>query len=225
VKDKIINIFKGIVNDKKKLLLILGIVLCVIIIVLIGSMFFNKDELIGVTRNPDGEKIKEEYINLNGTKDDKGKLYPEVNIPSNNILKYISVNEILRMFEEDGDTVIFIGSSKNLYSRSVIEVLCDSAISSELDVIYYLDIEKEMEGYDELVKLLGDRFVVKENGKKKLYVPSVIFVVDGSIVSHNKGTLFSHEDPYIELDKDQKEGLSEIYKYGIRDVIDAKKYN
>jgi len=224
VKDKIINIFKGIVDDKKKLFLILGIIL-IILIVLIGSMFFNKDELIGVTRNPDGEKIKEEYVKLNGTKDDKGKLYPEVNIPSYNIFKYISVNEILRMFEEDGDAVIFIGSYKDLYSRSVIEVLCDSASSSELDVIYYLDVKEDIDGYDELVKVLGDRFVVKDSKKKKLYVPSVIFVVDGSIVSHNKGTLFSHEDPYIELDKDQKEGLSEIYKYGIRDVIDAKKYS
>ena len=53
--------------------------------------------------------------------------------------------------------------------------------------------------------------------ENRIYAPLVIFVVDGSIVSHNKGTLFSHDDPYMELDKDQKEGLSEIYNYGIRD--------
>lgn len=220
MKNKIINVFKGIVNDKKKLFLLLGIVM--IIVVIIIFIIFNNDDLIGVTRNPDGERIKEEYVKLNGVEDDNGKLYPEVNIPSYNILKYISVRDILRLFEDDGDAVIFFGYPKSLYSRSVIEVLCDSALSTKLDVIYYLDIEKEMDGYDDLVKILGDKFLDDEN---RIYAPLVIFVVDGSIVSHNKGTLFSHDDPYMELDKDQKEGLSEIYKYGIRDVLNAKKYN
>jgi len=53
--------------------------------------------------------------------------------------------------------------------------------------------------------------------------PLVIFVANGRVVSYNKGTLFSQEDPYTELDKSQVEGLSEIYKYGIRDVVDSIK--
>lgn len=221
MKDKMINVFKNIVNDKKKLFLVLGIVI-ILTVIIVFIFTFGNDILIGVTRNPDGERIKKEYVKLNGVEDDNGKLYPEVNIPSYNILKYINVNEILRLFENDGDAVIFFGYPKNLYSRSVIEVLCNSALSTDLDVIYYLDIEKEFDGYDDLVKILGDKFLNDEN---KIYAPLVIFVVDGSIVSHNKGTLFSHEDPYMELDKYQIEGLSEIYKYGIRDVLNAKKYN
>ncbi len=50
-------------------------------------------------------------------------------------------------------------------------------------------------------------------------MPTVLFIVNGEVASSNVGTLFSQEDPYVELDKDQVFGLSEIYSYGIRDVI------
>ena len=50
-------------------------------------------------------------------------------------------------------------------------------------------------------------------------------MADGQIVSYNKGTLFSQEDPYTELDASQIQGLSEIYRYGIRDVLEAMKNN
>ena len=53
------------------------------------------------------------------------------------------------------------------------------------------------------------------------FVPLVIFVVDGNIVSYNKGTIFSQDDPYKELNKSQIQGLSEIYKYGINDVVNG----
>ena len=46
-------------------------------------------------------------------------------------------------------------------------------------------------------------------------------MVNGNVVSYNKGTLFSQEDPYVELDDYQVEGLSEIYRYGINDVLDS----
>ena len=41
--------------------------------------------------------------------------------------------------------------------------------------------------------------------------------------SDNKGTIFSHIDPYTSLDMYQKEGLEEIYRYGIDGVLSAIK--
>ena len=52
-------------------------------------------------------------------------------------------------------------------------------------------------------------------------VDLVLFVVDGQIVSYNIGTLFSQENPYIPLDDSQVQGLSEIYRYGINDVLSS----
>ena len=72
-----------------------------------------------------------------------------------------------------------------------------------------------------MLNVLGDEFIDTSNGERKVYSPLVIFVADGKIVSYNKGTLFSQEDPYNELDASQIQGLSEIYRYGIRDVLNA----
>ena len=51
----------------------------------------------------------------------------------------------------------------------------------------------------------------------------VMFIVNGNIVSYNKGTLFSQTDPFVMLDSSQAMGLSEIYQYGINDVIESIK--
>ena len=90
----------------------------------------------------------------------------------------------------------------------------------DIDNILYLDIENNDKRYGELLEKLGDAFVDPDNSEK-IYSPLVIFIVDGNIVSYQKGTLFSQEDPYVELDKSQVDGLSEIYRYGIQDVING----
>ena len=94
-------------------------------------------------------------------------------------------------------------------------MLCEAAEGTELDTIYYLDVNKDID-YSSLIDKLRDDFITDDN---KILSPLVIFVVDGEVVSHNKGTLFSQEDPYIELDDSQIEGLKEIYSYGINDVL------
>ena len=148
------------------------------------------------------------------------KKYPEVKLPSNNILRYSDVNEISNIFKDKGNGVIYFGFSTCLYCRSAIEVLCEEAKDTKLDKIYYLDTSK-VEDYGEMLGYLDDKFLTDE--KNNVYSPLVIFVVRGQIVSYAKGTLFSQEDPYVELDKSQIEGLGEIYRYGIRDVLDGKK--
>ena len=131
-------------------------------------------------------------------------------------------------------------------------MLIDIAYESELDVIYYIDMEEvwdeykldengkvvktkeASEDYYELLDLLGDELVYNyklksSNGKeiavgvKRIEVPLVIFMTNGRVSSYNKGTLFSQEDPLVEMDESQKKGLGEIYYYGIRDVVTAKK--
>jgi len=215
--DKIKKIFK-----EKKLLLIIASVVIILIISLI-IILSNNEPLIGSVKNPDGEKFKNEYEKLNEELTEDGKNYPEVKLPENNLIKYSTTKEILSIFENQKDAVIYFGFPTCLYCRSAIEVLCNTAKNTELKTIYYLDIETKDKDHDKLLKTLGDELVKTKKGKKELVAPLVIFVANGRVVSYNKGTLFSQEDPYTELDKSQVEGLSEIYKYGIRDVVDSIK--
>jgi len=216
-----INKIKGIFSNRQNILIFVGILVFIIVCILMVVLLFNKNGVTNIAGSSDAERIKEEYESLNGKKDDGGKVYPEVKLPTNNILKYTNIQKVLDVIEYGEDAVIYIGYSTCLYCRGAIEVLCNTASFTELDVIYYLDIDEDDDKYDELVNVLGDEFVINENNKNKLYVPLVLFVADGRIVSYKKGTLDTHEDPYTKLDKYQVEGLGEIYKYGIMDVLNS----
>ena len=121
------EILKKLVKDKKKMLLIIFVLVVVIVLVVLLITMLGKGELIGGITNPDGKKIKNEYESLNAEVNEEGKNYPEVKQPSNNIMKYTTISEILNLFETNGDAVIYFGISTCLYWRSAIQILCDVA--------------------------------------------------------------------------------------------------
>lgn len=210
---------KKILDSKyRNYILIIGIV--IIVLTIIGSTYALSEV---VFKKSDNERIVDQYENLNNVASEDGKKYPRVDISDYDNMKYISIDSVLDIFENNKDAVIYFGYPTCLYCRTAIQVLVDTAKNTELDTLYYLDVENRLDKYDDLLKVLGDNFVVEENGVKEVYSPLVIFVAKGQIVSYNKGTLFSQEDPYKELDKSQIEGLSEIYRYGIRDVVESQK--
>lgn len=212
---------KEILKEKKLLVIIISVFVILVVGILLITL--NKDALQGTAKSPDEVKFKDEYEKLNEEVTEDGKKYPEVKLPENNLIKYSTTKDILNIFENKEDAVIYFGFPTCLYCRSAIQVLCDTAKNTELETIHYLDVEEKDENHNKLLNTLGDELVKTDNGKKELVAPLVIFVANGRVVSYNKGTLFSQEDPYTELDASQKEGLSEIYKYGIRDVVDSIK--
>lgn len=210
-----LNNFINFIKKYKIQSLCVGLVIILIIVIILVTMLLRGRGLISITRNPDGEKFKEEYESLNDDTSEEGKTYPKVEIPANNIMKYTDTKEVLSIFKDRGNAVIYFGYPECLYCRSAIGVLLDVAATTKLDVIYYLDVKEEDSLYNELLNTLGKEFTVDN----KIYVPLVVFVVDGTIQSYNKGTLFSQDDPYVEMDASQIKGLSEIYYYGINDVL------
>lgn len=216
--------FNDLLKNKKKLWLLIGGVIIIIALIVFLIMYLSNGSKTNNIINYDGRKIAKEYESLNNKDNEDGKKYPTVNIPSNNVLKYSSSEEILKIFENGSDAVVYFGYATCLYCRTAIQVLCDTAKNTELDAIYYLDVYEKDNKYDELLNMLGDELVENTDGKKNIISPLVIFIVDGKVASYNKGTLFSQDDPYIELDNSQIKGLSEIYRYGIKDVLESKKF-
>lgn len=212
---------KKILNNKKLLLTIA--ILLIVAIIVFCALLLNEKKLVINIINQDGIQIQNEFEVLNDTNDDEGRKYPEVDIPKDNILEYTTISEVLNIFNSKDDAVIYFGYPSCAYCRNAIQVLVDTAKKTELDVLYYLNIDEDDKSYDELMTALGSDFIIETEGSRKVYMPLVIFIVDGDIVSYNKGTLFSQEDPYVPLDDSQVEGLSEIYRYGINDVVSSKK--
>lgn len=218
--DKIKNFFNNIIHDKRKLFIFIGVVIVVILV-----LFFLIDHdnvFISVIKNPDGIDFHNEYEGLNGKENAEGFIYPEVNIPANNKFEYSTSKEIINIFNKKKSAVIYFGYASCVYCRSAIQVLYDVSEDTEIDKIYYLDVSKKDDDYNEIVNMLDYKFLnVKDGQDDELYAPLVLFVVDGKVVSYKKDTVYSHTDPFNELDESQIAGLSEIYRYGIRDVIDS----
>ena len=203
--------------NKRRIILFFLIGVIIAIIIMLVVKYINLSSL----EYDDGDKFKDEYMELNNVATDDGKKYPRVSISDENKIKYTSYDEILDIFKSDGNAVIYFGYAKCLYCRSVVSVLVDAAVETGLDKIYYLDIEEKGENDEQLFTVLDDRFIATSDNDRKIYSPLVIFVADGKIVSHNKGTLFSQDDPYVLLDASQIEGLKSIYISGINDVMNA----
>lgn len=160
---------------------------------------FGKTEKIVLTE--DEIKFKQEYEVLNGKKDRNGNKYVEVKAPENNGVVYTNVKEIEKLLQE-GTCVIYLGTDELNYSRSIIEPLFSSKDSTGVENIYYLSMtgirdDKNLDGeeiiidsegtndYKKLLKLLNDYLPVydglNDNSIKRIYLPAVIFVVDGEI--------------------------------------------
>lgn len=238
-------------NKKKKFLFI---VFFVVLFVAVMFFLFNNKGSYGLISSDlsDSSKFKNEYESLNNkiVKDDKK--YPKVELPDNNMIKYSTIDDVLNIFNNNKDGVVYFGYSTCLYCRNAVQILMDTAVDTELDELLYIDIEDYWEvknvdangkvitekapheKYYELLNVLGDELitdyvVTDSNGKeintgvKRIQYPLVIFITDGSVASYHIGTLFFQDDPFVSLDESQKKGLGRIYRSGIKDVVDSKK--
>lgn len=217
----------------KKNVIILSVI--VVIALVIAILFF----LLNNKGMSDGERFKQEYEELNDS-------HLEVNIDSDNMIKYISLEEAIDIIKNDTG-VIYFGYPSCPWCRNAVPVLLDAASSTSLDTIYYVNaynirdvkeidddgnIVTTNEGdrlYDDLLEVLDDILdpytIIDDNGEvidlgeKRLYVPMVLFVKDGEVVSYHLSTVDSREDPSISLNDSQRDELYNIYLDGINNVV------
>ena len=236
-------------NKKKFIIISITIIILILLIISIPMLFKKETELSSKT---DAERFKQEYEELNNKVVTGSQKYIQVNISSDNIIKYSNIDDVLNIFENQEDAVIYFGYPSCSYCRSAIQVLLDTTKETKLDVINYIDIEEFWEvkkldpnnkvvtekepndKYYELLSVLGDEVLTEyilydesgneiKTGDKKIEAPLVVFITNGEISGYNKGTIFSHKNQLSELEKVQKEGLSSIYNSGINDVVSSKK--
>ena len=218
--DCIMSNVKEKLFENRKILLI-GIVVLIVIFGIFSLLFRGTNSMVIFS---DSSKISKEFEKLNDSFTDKDKKYPEVDI-SDNKFEYTDINEIIKVFDNKDDAVIFFGYPSCLYCRTAIQVLHDTSMGTEIDKILYLNVEEIKDGYDVLLGKLDNKFKVVESGEEIIYSPLVMFIADGKIATYHEGTLFSQYSPYSKLDQSQIDGLSEIFRNGINDVVNGIKNN
>lgn len=220
---------------KKKI----GLIFIIFIMIFSLGGCFSKEE-------SDALKFKEDYESLNGEESKSGKIYPEVTIAEDNIIEYVSLEDVSDMIKNESG-VFYFGYPTCPWCRNAVPVLLEAASSTDLDKIYYVDMYEKRDtmeindegeitttkeadkGYSELLSVLDSillDYTLKDKegnevqtGEKRVYVPIVVFVVDGEIVDYHMDTVSSQEDPYVVLDDTQKEELYQIYSNGIHKVL------
>ena len=217
------------------------ILLCIVILGVFCFTGCGKKEV----KDSDASKFKEEYESYNGEKTSSGKGYLEVSIPSDNVIKYSSITELLDVIKNKSG-VIYLGYPTCPWCRNAITPLLEAASSTSLDKIYYLNMYEVRDAisyengefvttkegssdYYDLVEALNsilDDYIVKDSdgvehntSKKRIYVPLVVFVKDGEIVSYHADTVASQTDPYVKLTNEQHDELYDIYLDGIHKVL------
>ena len=217
-----------------KLVGIITLVVILIIVCLFLFVFKDKKEV-----NKDASKFKEEYESLNGKKNDDGKSYLKVEISEENVVQYTDYKEVFDILDK-GTGVIYFGFPECPWCRNLVPVLMDAASEVGIEKIFYLNnredrdtkvlenkkIITQKEGTDDYYKLvdkmesiLGEYEGLNDSSIKRLYFPTVIFVVEGKIVKYNIGTVDSQTDPYKKLTNEETKELKNKLIEGMEEII------
>ena len=232
---------------KKENWFFLGL-LGVIVIIACGCGFLAFQKVEDTSVITDAVKIKEEYEMLNETINDNNLKYPTVTLSDDNPFVYRSESEIIDILNNKTG-VIYFGFSSCPWCRSVLPILEDAAREVGLAQVFYLDIQNirdvlELDennkvvtskegsnGYYQIVELL-DEYLSEysltnekgeeiSTGKKRLFAPTVVGVLNGEIVSFHEGSLDSQKSGYDALDDKEKEELKKIYVELIQKTLEG----
>lgn len=232
---------------KKENWFFLGL-LGVIVIIACGCGFLAFQKVEDTPVITDAVKIKEEYEMLNEKINDNNLKYPTVTLSDDNPFVYRSESEIIDILNNKTG-VIYFGFSSCPWCRSVLPILEDAAREVGLAQVFYLDIQNirdvlELDendkvvtskegsnGYYQIVELL-DEYLSEysltnekgeeiSTGKKRLFAPTVVGVLNGEIVSFHEGSLDSQKSGYDALDDKEKEELKKIYVELIQKTLEG----
>lgn len=185
---------------KKKLLLFIPVIF---VLILVGC---QKEEIT------DAEKFAQEYTQ----------------VTEYNYYVYRDSEEIIKILEH-GTGVVYLGFPECPWCQAYVPMLDEVADIEGLEKIYYLNIYEDRknntEDYQKIVEIIKDYLQYDEEGNKRIYVPAVIFVLDGEIIGFDDETSYdtkgldNPEDYWNEEEtSDLKKRLAEM----ISQIVDNK---
>ena len=104
-----------------------------------------------------------------------------------NVYEYAPQEDILAMLEH-GTGIVFFGFPECPFCQAYVPMLDEAVKDTGLKVLYYniFDDRKEnTEFYQKAVSLLDGQLDYDSDGKPRIYVPDVTFVVSGEIIGHD----------------------------------------
>lgn len=160
-------------NNKKKIFLIIAAIVIILgVIVSLCVINKNDEETDFIT---DNVKFSQEYGSVN----------------EDNVFCYKSIEEIINILEH-GTGVVYLGFPECPWCKEYVTYLNEVAKESDCEKVYYFNIlndrKENTENYQKIVNILKDYLPYDDEGNKRVYVPAVIAVKDGKIISFDDET-------------------------------------
>lgn len=171
---------------KKSLKIIIPVVVLVVIALVAGFFIFNGN---------DAKKFDKEY-----------------GVGKDNPFVYRNAKEVVDILK-NGTGVVYMGFPECPWCKAYVKMLNETTKEKGMEKIYYLNIkndrEKNTKEYQEIVELLRGKLAYTDEGKERVYVPYVAFVVNGKVIDHDSETSDIKEDitPDQYWNREQKERL------------------
>ena len=157
-------------NKKRILLIIIAIVIVLCVLFCLLKVYKTEKEVI-----KDNVKFSQEYGSVS----------------EDNVFCYKTIDEIINILEH-GTGVVYLGFPECPWCKEYVIYLNEVAKNSGCDKVYYFNIlndrKDNTEKYQEIVNILKDYLPYDEEGNKRIYVPAVIAVKDGKIISFDDET-------------------------------------
>lgn len=153
---------------------------CALIALLIvgGFLVFNKPdkrEEKKPTPTADAIKFKGEYTKVS----------------DDNVFVYRDMEEIIKILE-NGRGIVYLGFPECPWCQAYVPYLNDVAKEVGISKIYYYNIlndrKEETDNYKKILELLGEYVEYNDEGNKRIYAPTVIFVDNGKILGMDSET-------------------------------------
>ena len=230
----------------KKYMFILSILFIVLIIIVAvqGFMLWNltqeknnsgdaknvndNNNNVTYTATDDALRFKQDYEALNDTPvEEGGENYNTVNIPEENPIVYIDLEDYVNIINSDEEAYIYMSSADCPYCRATVGTLLQVVQDLGIKKLYYYDLETGMANVDDTIRqdlinqLIDKGFVTKkEDGSESWRIPLIAKTRAGEVLVKNIGTSISYNEgqsKYYELTEEQKKELYNKYYELLKD--------
>lgn len=145
-----------------------GIIIGITILAIVGAILIY--EFVPREESVSNKKFNEEYTLVD----------------KDNVYVYKSINEIINVLS-NGTGIVYLGFPECPWCQRYVVYLNILAKEYNVKEIYYYNIKdarsNNTKEYQKIVEILNDLLPYDDNGNKKVFVPTVVFVKNGKVIA------------------------------------------
>ncbi len=145
-----------------------GIIIGITILAIVGAILIY--EFVPREESVSNKKFNEEYTLVD----------------KDNVYVYKSINDIINVLSK-GTGIVYLGFPECPWCQRYVVYLNNLAKEYNIEEIYYYNIKdarsNNTKEYQKIVEILNDLLPYDDNGNKKVFVPTVVFVKNGKVIA------------------------------------------